>query len=371
MARSFHFVFKNYSKKNIFISILTTYLVLFNLFFVFEKSWPGELWISFLPYWLVLSIISTILLLIFVLFNWFKYWRFTTELQALENDPKISSDTESDEQNVVLAKINKLNSFKQNPVLNIFCGFVLVISCFSTTILSLRVYDYFYQPPQVAISTQIENGLKIGFFNILETNTEYNLVNIELAALNLDIIAFAEFQDNHYQNLPFLKTYSHSFPKTFPKVSGSATTIAIFSKLPFNQVSYKKLIHNNALVAKFEYNNSPYELIVNHLSNPAFPRFYENRNQDLAYLSRLLEDKKDEKVIVLGDFNTTPWSPYFPEFKDYNNVLAGRGPYITWQVGPLVLPIDQLFISQQIQVKNFKIDSQNGSDHHLIWATLV
>lgn len=332
-------VFKNYSKKGLFISFLTTYLVIFNLLFIFQKSWVGELWISFLPYWLVLSIIFTIILLGFVIFK------------------------------AVFDKLKKSQLNPKNPGLNIFCGFVVVVSCFSNSILSFKIYNYFYQQPQVEVATQVQNGLKIGFFNILETNTEYNLINTKLQ--DLDIVSFAEFQENHYQNLPFLKTYRHSFPKTFPKVSGNTTTIAIFSKLEFSQINYKKLIHNNALIAKFDYNNSTYELIVNHLSNPFLPRFYENRNQDLAYLSRLLEDKKDDKVLILGDFNITPWSPYYPKFDDYNNVLAGRGVYVTWQVGPFVLPIDQMFSSQSLEILNYKIDTQNGSDHHLIWTTVV
>ena len=342
MIKYLPFSFQKLSKEHLFISFITSYLVIFNLLFIFQSSWIGELWLSLLPYFLVINIIFSVILIIILVLQIFKFK--PTKLYY-----KIST--------------------------NFILGFIAVVSIFSNSLLTLKIYDYFYQKPDVEIQTELQNGLKVGFFNILENNTNYNLVDNKLRELNLDVISFAEFDENHYQNIPFLKTYPHFFPNTVPKKNTTLTTIVstivIFSKLPFSEVGYKKLANNNALIAKINYNNQNYEIITNHLSNPIIPRYFETRNQDILSLEYLVEAKKDSKVIVLGDFNTTPWSKYYPQFKDYNNVFKGRGVYITWQVGPFALPIDYMFTSKNLDIINYKIDQQNGSDHHLIWATVV
>jgi endonuclease/exonuclease/phosphatase (EEP) superfamily protein YafD len=78
--------------------------------------------------------------------------------------------------------------------------------------------------------------------------------------------------------------------------------------------------------------------------------------------------KSNAPVIVLGDLNFTPWSPYFRELlRDggLRNTSQGHGLHASW---PALLPmgripLDHCLVSPEIRVSNKQVGPYIGSDH--------
>jgi endonuclease/exonuclease/phosphatase (EEP) superfamily protein YafD len=72
---------------------------------------------------------------------------------------------------------------------------------------------------------------------------------------------------------------------------------------------------------------------------------------------------------VVGDFNMTPWSPYFPEIlrvSGLKNSLVGAGfqpSWPSWLPALLRIPIDHALVSEEFEVVERKVGPHIGSDH--------
>ena len=82
-----------------------------------------------------------------------------------------------------------------------------------------------------------------------------------------------------------------------------------------------------------------------------------------------------EPLVVLGDFNTTPWSYHFRELIINGQLLDGRrglGILPTWPAKffPLQIPIDHILLNDGARVVNMQTSTGLSSDHRTIWADL-
>jgi endonuclease/exonuclease/phosphatase (EEP) superfamily protein YafD len=73
-------------------------------------------------------------------------------------------------------------------------------------------------------------------------------------------------------------------------------------------------------------------------------------------------------VLIAGDFNLTPWSPYFDRFIEQSGLkdcALGQGWLATWpaQAPPLRIRIDHCFASHHWQVQRVRVGPRLGSDH--------
>ena len=81
---------------------------------------------------------------------------------------------------------------------------------------------------------------------------------------------------------------------------------------------------------------------------------------------------------MIGDFNLTPFSPYFRAFADASGlrpVRAGFWPKSTWP-GMLAsawlgIPIDHAFIADDLKVVSHEIGPHLGSDHLPVLITVA
>jgi endonuclease/exonuclease/phosphatase (EEP) superfamily protein YafD len=74
-------------------------------------------------------------------------------------------------------------------------------------------------------------------------------------------------------------------------------------------------------------------------------------------------------IVLLGDLNTTPWSPIYRQFIEDSGLRDARdgfGLLSSWPTGnpPLLIPIDHALVSQQIVVHNLYLGPDVGSDHY-------
>ncbi|MCR4316403.1 MAG: endonuclease/exonuclease/phosphatase family protein [Planctomycetes bacterium] len=106
-----------------------------------------------------------------------------------------------------------------------------------------------------------------------------------------------------------------------------------------------------------------------HAVPPIFAGGFEWQNNHLAEVSeRLAKVGKDVHVIVCGDFNATPWSITYERFVTSTGLLDARrgfGLEPTWPAGftAFGIPIDHIFVSENVGVRNFRLGRDIGSDH--------
>ena len=109
-------------------------------------------------------------------------------------------------------------------------------------------------------------------------------------------------------------------------------------------------------------------LVGTHPSPPVSAGSARDRNEQLAALA-LFARQARHPLLLLGDLNVSPWSPYFGRLlaaSGLRDSADGRGILPSWPVGlpPLWIPIDHALYSDGIEVLRRKSGATLGSDHY-------
>lgn len=100
------------------------------------------------------------------------------------------------------------------------------------------------------------------------------------------------------------------------------------------------------------------------------------RKQELEEISTIITQLPNEHKILIGDLNTTPYSPYFHELQKNSglkNAMQGLRIQGTWPSDVpffLRIPLDHLLVSSKICVIKQAICPNLGSDHMPILSHL-
>ncbi len=90
-----------------------------------------------------------------------------------------------------------------------------------------------------------------------------------------------------------------------------------------------------------------------------------------------LHHRHDRQVIVIGDFNTTPWSAPFRQLLQQSTLLnsqRGFGVQPTWLAGTpnfLMIPIDHCLHSPSLKTVERQVGNPIGSDHLPLFVELI
>lgn len=98
------------------------------------------------------------------------------------------------------------------------------------------------------------------------------------------------------------------------------------------------------------------------------------RNRQLRQIAETV-NAIDGPVIVAGDFNTSPWSPYFRDLLEatgLHNAAEGRGWIATWPTWfwPAQVPIDHVLLKGPVAATAVRRGPRIGSDHFPIIADI-
>jgi endonuclease/exonuclease/phosphatase (EEP) superfamily protein YafD len=98
------------------------------------------------------------------------------------------------------------------------------------------------------------------------------------------------------------------------------------------------------------------------------------RNLGLEKLAGYLNSMRQRPLIVMGDFNTTPWSKAYWQFsrrlgRSFYNPAKGKGLKLSWIFfGLFGAHIDHIIVNRLIRTKEIVLDESLGSDHRLVYA---
>ncbi len=145
--------------------------------------------------------------------------------------------------------------------------------------------------------------------------------------------------------------------------------IALFSREPATMSEVRRVGIEGlpVLVAEFGVNGSPLTVIGVHPYPPVSRACTAIRNEYLAAAADIAA-AIDGACILLGDLNTTSWSPSFLELLRRSGLRDSRpgfGIQPTWPDGPWLLriPIDHALVSRELTIADHRIGPSTDSDH--------
>ncbi len=216
------------------------------------------------------------------------------------------------------------------------------------------------QPP--AGKTQ----LKLISANVLYANHDYEAFRRLVADEDPDLLLVVEYTAAWEEHLQDLRE-EYPYALLDPREQGCG--IALFSKLPLNHAETRGLLDPGLPMAfaDVQVDGQILNIIGVHLLSPLDPTRYSLRNEQLQELARTVSATPSPKIVV-GDFNSTTWSPFLQEFLETTGLRDSRqgfGFQPSWpqQMALLRIPIDQLFVSSEIHVHRRVVGPDIGSDH--------
>lgn len=231
----------------------------------------------------------------------------------------------------------------------------------------------FHGPPRAEASD--------GRFRVTLSNVNTNLgdprrVLSMIGELDPEIVVLLEISDRWLVDLAPLRE-SHPHHVEIPRSDNFG--IALYSIYPLLStetpylptadaaVSDASQISVPSIVAVIETAEGPITLIATHPVPPPGPAYAAARDDHLEALASMVR-MAPPPVILIGDLNTTPWSPHFKRLVRASELLdsaRGHGLQPTWPVqNPLLwIPIDHCLHSPDLVVLERSVGPNVGSDH--------
>ena len=222
--------------------------------------------------------------------------------------------------------------------------------------------------------------LKLMTHNLFGLNRDMERVARVIATENPDIVALQEFFPEQRATLPQL--LAPQYPYSARCVGGKRANIAIFSKLPFAEAQDGDCPQDRSgaqrtahILANFTLaDGTRFAVLTTHFDWP-FP--IERQRQQRDVIVNTLKDVT-VPVLVVGDFNLTPWSYAQRDFATAAGLTRQTHGILTWparfwvkgwrDTQPL-LPLDQVMSRGPITVNDLHAGERTGSDHLPIVVT--
>lgn len=240
----------------------------------------------------------------------------------------------------------------------------------STVIISIHLSQIipYYQAP---VPTDAK-GPEIKMFssNFLVTNNDFETIKTVIAKEKPDTVLILEADYGWREQK---KMFEADYPYITISEKNGSFGIVMASKYPV-EYNHFTLAGYEALEATLDVNGSPLRILGVHPFPPSRSDLAELRNQQYTELITKI-NSSDLPTVVMGDFNSSPWSPWFKKLMSETGLKdadLGFGVINTWNahIPFLKIPIDHDLVSPAIEVKDFHKTEDIGSDHYPIVATI-
>jgi endonuclease/exonuclease/phosphatase (EEP) superfamily protein YafD len=218
--------------------------------------------------------------------------------------------------------------------------------------------------------------LRVVSANVLSQNRTPEKVLEFVRAADADVVVLVDARQKRWQ--PVLTALEALYPHRSPPASRERPPVILFSRHPMvdHEVVRPPGGRRPYLVADVAVGGATLVVAGVHPSSPSprEPSHTRRRNRELGHIGDIARGT-DRPVIVAGDFNTTPWSPYFQDLlaaAGLRNAALGHGYIGTWPAWfwPVLIPIDHVLLKGPLAATTVRRGPAIGSDHYPIIADL-
>ena len=210
-----------------------------------------------------------------------------------------------------------------------------------------------HEQPGRIVSFLQRRAKQIDVVVLLEANTQFDVVLDELKEL-------FPYQIKHLEDSPFGIALASKHPLDFGAISHEPS---------------RQFPHIEATI-KLPGRDIPLALYALHAPPPISGEMAEDRNRKLDTIARKAAAQAQATPVVVGDFNLTPWSPYFQKFIADSGLRDARAPRrfdhtwpVTFDNANIGLAIDHSFAHPSLPLVKRIIGPDLGSDHLPVTVT--
>lgn len=201
---------------------------------------------------------------------------------------------------------------------------------------------------------------KVYFQNINSSNKNFNEIGKAINQTDADLIGLIETSPIQEQNFDiFFQSYKEKINLSRDDNFG----FSVYSKYPIKviEIGYFDEI---PIFVVFDVETLGSKFILVHLPPPIWKEAWEAQSKAFIQLEKYWISS--QKIILMGDFNMTPWSSHYNSFfkkispKFYSSNLNFQGSWPSFLPMFLQIPIDHVFSKQPIELAKMPA---LGSDH--------
>lgn len=216
--------------------------------------------------------------------------------------------------------------------------------------------------------------LRLTAINVHAANKRSDLVLEFLRRADADVILLMEVNKRWMNELSPLRA---PYPHVVAEPREDDFGIALFSRISLLNARVMELgdAEVPSIAAKIQVGGQDVFLLGTHPLPPGSSEYARLRNDQLRQIAALVRNQPSP-VVVIGDLNTTPWSPFFGDLLregGLKNTSQGRGLFASWPAGlPLArIPLDHCLVSGAIQVMEKRLGPRVGADHLPVTVELL
>jgi endonuclease/exonuclease/phosphatase (EEP) superfamily protein YafD len=245
-----------------------------------------------------------------------------------------------------------------------------------------------YAPAQMLLRNSLPPGLlaQTGQLTVFHLNVGLHheqpsriVSYLQRRAKTIDVVVLLEVTSDFE---PALEELRDVFPYQVVHLEDSPFGIALASRQPldFGAVAFipSELYPHVEATLKLPGRTMPLALYALHAPPPISAEFARARNAKLQYIARQAAAQAKATPVVVGDFNMTPWSPYFARFRADSGLTDTRAPHrldhtwpVTFNNAHMGFAIDHSFAHPSLRVIKRVIGPDLGSDHLPVTVTLA
>ncbi len=253
-------------------------------------------------------------------------------------------------------------------------GKLIIITLLFISINAIQIVPWYIPASRPTFSNNpgIEK-LKILLINVHTSNTEYAKTMQYIKEMDPDLLALEEINERWLAALSSVLT---RFPYRKIILREGNFGIALFSRLPLQDpvVKYFGRVKIPNILSQVSLTRNPVTILFTHVLPPSSVRYFRVRNTQLEKIASSREEF-GERLILIGDLNTTSWSYYYRRFISRMRLRDSRKGFGLQPSWPTMEPflriaIDHCFVSEEIVVLDRRIGPDIGSDHYPVYIEL-
>ncbi|MCB1839418.1 MAG: endonuclease/exonuclease/phosphatase family protein [Rhodospirillales bacterium] len=261
------------------------------------------------------------------------------------------------------------------PLLGVLMLMLSVFAYYETRLPLTHPWQ-FTPPPRIETE---RNLLRVVQYNKHYDNKNYTAIAqwLNNASEPVDIAFLLEVEPEDARALRSLT--SGRYPYTQPAEGLGPDFSLILSRHPFLSMDVKKIAPSIIPTrgTRFEIQpegfSRPVAFYTFHTRVPIAARGQAQRNAEIAGMAEWIAQDRSTDKILAGDFNITPYSPYFYELKEKSGLQYqsyGVFPPATWVsyfvLPVLKIPIDHMLFGKGLDLLEIKAGPSFGSDHQAL-----